>query len=208
MPLVKDWFLPFFEFKTPAERARFLELNMTNLDFSEIFNAMDQDSGSYIRNFSNFTRCEYESKEEDRKHLTTTQLWGNLSPALERADINLFVLRDTHETYNMRLPSKTRYFKTYNLWDIATIRQLMSDFDINAVILDSVEIAARLSANTKETTFIFGTYRYNYTVDSKSSAKIYRKFDLLVKSENQLNNEFGMFDPFPLVDVDRAEESG
>ena len=207
LPLIKDWFHPFFQLETPAERARFLEVNMANLDFSEVFNAMEPDPATYIKNFSNFTRCEYESDESGRKHITMTQLWGNLSPALERGDINIFVLRDTHETYNMRLPSKTRYFKTDNLWDLATIRQLMSDFDINAVLLDSIEIAARLSVNTKDTSYIFGTHRYNYAVDNKTSTKIYRKFDLLAQSENKLHNEFGMFDPFPLVDDGQPKES-
>ena len=194
-PMTKEWFHKFFELE-PCERTRFLEVNLANLDFSEVFNCMDPDPGAYVKNFRNFLACE-NSDEVSKKHITMTQLWGNLSPALERNDINIFVLRDSNESYDMRLPSKARFFKTEKLWSMNVIRQLMRDFDINAVILDSIEIAAALSARTVDTTYMFGSYRYNYTVDKKTSTTIYRRFDLLVQSENKNHNEFGVFDPFP-----------
>ena len=192
-----DDFKNFLYCKNWQERAAYMKMKLRNLNLSYVFKYCNSDPRDYIHLLSTFLSHE-KDLPTDKVHFTPTQLWTNLSAVMNRDDIHLFVLRHKDEIYNMQLPAKTRYLVTDNLFNIQTIMNVINAYKINGVILDSAEMAALLSTKVKETTFIFGDYRYNYGTDEELKFGVFRKMDLMMMSERSFHNEFGTFDPFPI----------
>ena len=188
-------FKNFLKCETWLERAIYVKSYLKNLDFCEVFDIFERDPGRYIRDFEEFLKCEYQAPDQ-KHHVTHTQLWANLNPVLERSDISVSVLRHKYETYDIRLPRKTKFYTTTNLWSLKTLRDIIGDLKVNAVVIDSAEFAAQLAAHFKDITFIFGEYRYNYRGDIPQKFGTFRSLDLLLAAQNQNNDEFGTFDPY------------
>lgn len=189
-------FQPMITLDTRLERAAFMKQRMANLDLSEVFTVFEPCPERYIEHLGWMLKCEREC-DETQRHITYTQLWQNISPALEKFD-GIFVLRHEYESYDMKLPRKTRYFTTKNLFDSKMILRLINTYNINAVIIDSVEMAAILAASLSNVAFIFGDYRYNYPSDDAADVGLFRSMDILGKTEAQNHIGYGQFDPYPI----------
>ena len=194
----KDEFKLFVDAKTIWERVILVKNMMKSYDLSEVFTAFDADDqypARYMKSLELFLR---EEKESGKVNVTNTDLYGRLTVPLEKDSINIHVLRHKYETYDMRLPKRTKYYTCSNLFNTKMLLNFINDHSINAVILDNAEIAASLSLHTKDTTFIFGNYRYNYVPDKDPKIGMFRGMEIIANTERIAHNEFGVFDPFPI----------
>lgn len=194
----KDDFKIFPQLETIWEKVALIKSFMKSYDISDVFSTFEDDKDYPNRYLKSLELMLHDEMESGKVNITETDLYGRLVAPLEKPSISIYVLRHKYETYDMHLPLKTRYFTCSNLFDVRMLSKFIKDKDINAVLLDNAEIAARLSIYTENTTFIFGNYRYNYLPDKDPNLGLFRGIEVLAASERQKHNEFGTFDPFPV----------
>lgn len=88
----------------------------------------------------------------------------------------------------------TGTFKTFltdNILDVGTLTKFINKNGFNAVLVDSVQMAATMAYETKGVTYIIGTYRFNF--DDKGH---FMGTEHLTLSELSNKNEFAVFYPY------------
>ena len=88
----------------------------------------------------------------------------------------------------------TGTFKTFltdNILDVGTLTKFINKNGFNAVLTDSVQMAATMAYETKGVTYIIGTYRFNF--DDKGR---FMGTEHLTLSELSNKNEFAVFYPY------------
>lgn len=88
----------------------------------------------------------------------------------------------------------TGTFKTFltdNILDVGTLTKFINKNGFNAVLVDSVQMAATMAYETKGVTYIIGTYRFNF--DDKGR---FMGTEHLTLSELSNKNEFAVFYPY------------
>ena len=82
-------------------------------------------------------------------------------------------------------------FLTNNIIDAKSLIEFVNKNGFNAVILDSVQLAATMSYETKGVTYFISTYRFNFDKDGVLMGK-----EHLTLTELNNKNEYGIFSPF------------
>lgn len=135
------------------------------------------------------------------ERVTMTDLSKRIGIIFGRGDIHGFVVKfksDKKTEYD--LPNNVKIVESDDMFNIDWLLNFIISNNINAVMVDSVDLAIALAMKTPiQTSFMFGTYRYNFQMYYKSDTvhmpivKGVRQMNVL---EFKRKHEFGTFDPF------------
>lgn len=180
----------FFRMRFP-QQAKFFFENQTNRDLYQLFSLHAQkqfpmDMYDLIDRYQTFSSRVY----------TDTDLNTYLHAALQSNTIDkISILRHPDDTTPLNVPGSCRIFRTKGLFNAEIISSFINSNHINAVILDSVDLALEISEKTENVTFLFGTYRYNFEYDHTNGLRYLKRMNDMTTMEIQQKHEYGRFDP-------------
>ena len=138
----------------------------------------------------------------DARKCTETDLGSGLQIALQSKQLDeVYVLRHHTNPIKLNLGSNIKEFRTPNLFDLKSIVNFIEAHRINSVILDSLEFALDIAEHTKEMSFLFGTYRYNFDQLTSTNHIIYKNLKKMNDLEITRGHEYGRFEPFSQIQI-------
>lgn len=138
----------------------------------------------------------------DARKCTETDLGSGLQIALQSKQLDeVYVLRHHTNPIKLNLGSNIKEFRTPNLFDLKSIVNFIETHRINSVILDSLEFALDIAEHTKEMSFLFGTYRYNFDQLTSTNHIIYKNLKKMNDLEITRGHEYGRFEPFSQIQI-------
>lgn len=138
----------------------------------------------------------------DARKCTETDLGSGLQIALQSKQLDeVYVLRHHTNPIKLKLGSNIKEFRTPNLFDLKSIVNFIETHRINSVILDSLEFALDIAEHTKEMSFLFGTYRYNFDQLTSTNHIIYKNLKKMNDLEITRGHEYGRFEPFSQIQI-------
>lgn len=138
----------------------------------------------------------------DARKCTETDLGNGLQIALQSKQLDeVYVLRHHTNPIKLNLGSNIKEFRTPNLFDLKSIVNFIEAHRINSVILDSLEFALDIAEHTKEMSFLFGTYRYNFDQLTSTNHIIYKNLKKMNDLEITRGHEYGRFEPFSQIQI-------
>ena len=127
---------------------------------------------------------------------TNTDLNTYMGAALGSKTIgDISILRHPDDKSELYVPDDCKIFRTKGLFNTDSIVSFIEHHRVDAVILDSVDLAIDISENTENTTFIFGSYQYNYFFDQKNRLRFLKRMDDMNRLEYNKHHQYGKFDP-------------
>lgn len=138
----------------------------------------------------------------DARKCTETDLGSGLHLALRSKQLeDVYVLRHHTNPIDLKLGPHVKEYRTPNLFDLGSIVQFIQNHHINSVILDSLEFAFEIAEHTKEMSFLFGTYRYNFNQLTSTNHIIYKNLEKMNDLEVTRGHEYGRFEPFSQIQI-------
>lgn len=132
----------------------------------------------------------------DGSVITNTDLNTYIGAALESKTIgDISILRHPNDNSKLNVPKGCKVFRTKGLFNADSITKFIEYHRVDAVILDSVDLAIDISENTENTTFIFGSYQYNFFFDQKNQLRFLKRMDDMNRLEYKRHHQYGRFDP-------------
>lgn len=140
---------------------------------------------------------------------TDTDLNRLMRTALQHNTIEtVSILRHPSDMSPLHVPDDCKIYRTKGLFNATAISKFIENYHVNAVILDSVDLAMEISEQTERCVFLIGTYQYNFDFDTEQDLRFMRHMDNMNRYEWKKHHEYGRFDPIlKLYLPDNKEES-
>lgn len=139
--------------------------------------------------------------------ITPTDMGLRLSQICYRTRLDVYILRYAKDPYRLDIPDTVKTFTSDHPLNLNMAIALIQKYQINAVMLSSLDCAMVLCSRLynmgyrSQLSIIIGTYWYNYDPETK----LLRHIEMMNLYEYSLKHEFGIFDPFTGLNVQRRE---
>ena len=143
------------------------------------------DRDTYVEVFKSFIVSPY-------KRRTETLLAPGVSTIFDNAHIIGAILQQKGDTYQKYYStSKFRTYITNDIYDIGSIIKFVNEANFNAIMVDSIQVAAEMAYQTANVSYMIPSYRWNFDEHGQLLGKEHLN---LTELENK--NEFGIFNPY------------
>ena len=139
---------------------------------------------------------------------TETDIAARLGIIFERKSITGYWLKYKNDPHQLPFQNELTVYTTNHVLDLRMALAIISQCQINSIILSSVDLAVILCVMMEEhgikwpISFIIGTYFYNY--DPKTG--VMNRLQEMNALEYNRKHEFGIFNPFSGLEQQRKEE--
>lgn len=157
------------------------------------------------------TDTEYENRLNEvlpELHLIPSDISYRLRPLLYNNTVEGYLLKYSNDSHVSDYEELVKVFKTKNILDGAFAISIIQKFNINAIIVSSIELALRIAVKLYELdyktpmTFYIGIYRYNYDIETHAM----KHMSSITGLEYMLKHSFMSIDPFTSLSYDKDSQ--